>query len=204
MIDLLEVISSASTDADAQLLAHAYTYNRQKTLDDRMANERTILGALGMTTGEQFMLAIEAASIPSRVKTWFKPSEAGIDLSSAEAISIVSSMVPDVLSQPQADAVLALAYDTIKPYQTLTLCDIKRARGTLTKVAKSVAAAGYLKITTTAACEQHNPQAYAYIEALDYYKRVAGFRDVAVAGDYITEVPKGYSVLYVEDAYGVL
>ena len=98
--------------------------------------------------------------------------------------------------------ILGMANPTYKPFENNTKHDFELARGTITRKAVTQKD-GILTINTNADCERHNPQVYQYIESADFYKRVAGFRGVGVAGKYQIEVPRVAS-LYIDDAYGVV
>ena len=183
--------------------AKAFTTSSLKPIDDRMLNERRIFSLIGMLAGETLMQAIESApSIPVRVKTWFKPSEQGIDIADPNALIILVGMVASgELTQPDSDTLTAFAYDTTKPYDNSTQHDFEVAKGTITRIEKQ-AVDGWLKITTNADCESHRPQVYVDVQGV--MRRVAGFDVVSVAGDYVTQVPRGYTSYFVDNAYGVV
>ena len=105
------------------------TTQQPKQLDQRMINERTVLSVLGLSTGEQFMQAIEAsAEIPARVKGWFKPSEMGVDVLDTNAQGIIAAMVAGaVITQAEADSLTAYGYEAQPKWSGVTQGHIKKA-----------------------------------------------------------------------------
>ena len=97
MTTLTEFLSTADADSGVALAAaRAFSEQVLKPIDERMMNERTVMGLIGMESGETFMQSLEAAPdnmIPARVKAWFKPSEAGIDIATPSAIVLSASAV---------------------------------------------------------------------------------------------------------------
>ena len=108
----------------------------------------------------------------------------------------------NAVNQGFANDCMSYANTTQKPFKNATKQDFEIAKGTIARKAVTQVD-GILTINTTADCEKHNPQVYQYIESADFYKRVAGFRGVGVAGKYQIEVPRVNS-LFVDDAYGVV
>lgn len=107
---------------------------------------------------------------------------------------------PDLIAV--RDAALALANRVYYPFADVTGYDFKLAKNqTINQVVK-MPINGWLKITTTADCESHNPRIYADIQGVK--KRVASFNGVSLTGEYIAEVPSKYGNLYVDDAYSVV
>lgn len=98
--------------------------------------------------------------------------------------------------------IIAMANATYRPFKNSTKHDFALAKGTITRKAVTQTD-GILVLTTTADCEKHNPQVYQYIASADFYKRVAGFRNVEFARQYKIEVPR-VNDLFVDDAYGVV
>jgi len=192
-----------TTLADAKL----YTQSTLKSSDARMLNERGIFSLIGLADGEVLMQAIEGSvDIPARVKSWFKPSEQGIDIADPNALGILAGMVAaTVLTQANSDKLSDYAYVVTQPFADSTEHDFKLSKGTITKTPVTVEK-GYCTITTTADVESHNPQIYKKItfENGDFeYFRVAGFRDVSVANLYRVQCPS-FPDMYVDDAYGVV
>lgn len=106
------------------------------------------------------------------------------------------------VNQSFAGDCINYANSTYRPFKDSTEHDFQLVKGTITR--KAVAQVdGILTINTTADCENHNPQVYQYIASADFYKRVAGFRGVGVAGKYQIEVPR-VNNLFVDNAYGVV
>ena len=71
MTTLTEFLSTADADsATALVQARAFSEQVLKPIDERMMNERTVMGLIGMESGETFMQSLEAAPdnmIPARV-----------------------------------------------------------------------------------------------------------------------------------------
>lgn len=106
-----------------------------------------------------------------------------------------------VISSVGKAAFFGAAVETNKPFKLATLADIKRNRGTISKVTLAPVN-GWLRLKTTADCEKHNPDIYADIQGVE--RRVASFVGVEKADEYLAPVPKGYATLTVDDAYGVI
>lgn len=106
-----------------------------------------------------------------------------------------------VYSQEVEDGFFARAETQVFPYENHTEYDFKKATGAC-PVKEVSPINGWLKIATQADCEAHRPQVHASIQGI--LQRVAGFPSVSKQGEYLVQVPKGYSTLYVDDAYGVL
>jgi len=210
MTTLSEFISTADAD-DATALTQARAFSEQvlKPVDSRMANERTVMGLIGLVSGEAFMQALEAIPIeklPSRVKAWFKPSEDGIDIVSSEAISLIDTTVSDgTITADEAAVLKGYAYDTSTPFVNATLYDLLKARSKCPKSTVVVQGA-YAVINVTANCEAHNPQLHALNPRTGKSQRINGFQGVGLAGLYDALIPPEWrnSALSVDDAYGVV
>jgi len=96
--------------------------------------------------------------------------------------------------------ILAIANPTTNPFANSTQHDFALAKGFIVRIEKQ-AVDGWLKITTSADCEAHRPQVYVDVQGV--MRRVAGFDVVSVAGDYITQVTRGYTSYFVDNAYCV-
>lgn len=119
----------------------------------------------------------------------------------ANRVSAAKLVEHGVFSQYFVDTFFSRAKVVTYPLQSTTLAQVKAHRGTL--VYKPVTAQnGWAKITTTADCEPHNPQ--IFVEIMGVKQRVAGFRDVEKSGDYLAQVPVGYSQYFVADSYEVI
>ena len=63
MTTLKEFLSTADADSTIALgQARAFSEQVLKPLDDRMMNERTVMGLIGMESGETFMQSLEAST----------------------------------------------------------------------------------------------------------------------------------------------
>ena len=210
MTTITEFLSTADSD-DAVALTQARKFSEQvlKPLEGRMLNERTVLGLIGMAAGETFMQSLEAAPdsmIPARVKVWFKPSEAGIDIGSPTAVQLVDSMAKaGAITASNAGLLKGYAYDTVTPFERITLHDVLITRGTCPTVAVTQSG-GYVVITTTADTEPHNPRLLALNPRTGALVRIESFRGVSSAGNYDARVPSEWrnADLFVDDAYGVV
>ena len=134
MTTLTEFLATADTD-NAVALNQAHTFSEQvlKPLEGRMMNERTVLGLIGMQSGETFMQSLEAAPdslLPSRVKAWFKPSEAGIDVATPSAVGLIDTMAgAGAITVDEAGLLKGYAYNTVTPFERIELPDVLKARG---------------------------------------------------------------------------
>jgi hypothetical protein len=194
-------------DFDTLTQAKAHVERTLKSSDEIMLNERGIFSLIGMQSGEALMQAIEAnPNIPERVKSWFKPSEKGIDISDPSALAILAGMVSaNVLTQINSDILSEYAYVTIQPFEFSTKHDFDKAKGNINKTSV-VVENGYCTITTLADTERHNPQIYRQIDFANgdvEYIRVAGFNWVSTAGLYRAQCPN-FPLLVVDDAYEVV
>ena len=210
MANLAELLTGASPDdAVALTQARAYTEQVLKPLDERMMNERTVMGLIGMESGETFMQSLEAAPegmIAARVKAWFKPSEAGIDVATPSAIGLIDTMVGSgAITVDEAGLLKEYAYYTVTPFERITLHDVLLARNNCPTIAVTTSG-GYAVITVNVDVEAHNPQVYATNPRTNKQERINGFRNVSKAGLYDCVIPSEWrnAVLSVDDAYGVV
>ena len=210
MTTLTEFLSTADADsATALVQARAFSEQVLKPLDDRMMNERTVMGLIGMESGETFMQSLEAAPdnmIPARVKAWFKPSEAGIDVATPSAVGLIDAMAGSgAITVDEAGLLKGYAYETVTPFERVTLHDVLITRGTCPTVAVTQSG-GYVVITTTADTDRHNPRLLALNPRTSAMVRIESFRGVSSAGAYDARVPSEWRTadLFVDDAYGVV
>ena len=111
---------------------NARTVFIEKPADERMINERGVFKVLGVAKGEALMQWIEAQPIemvPARVKTWFKPSEQGVDVldSSAQAI-FYAAEVGGIISATDNAKLSEYGRDEVPEYPGLTEIKIQNAR----------------------------------------------------------------------------
>jgi len=210
MTTLTEFLSTADADsATALLQARAFSEQVLKPLDERMMNERTVMGLIGMESGETFMQSLEAAPdilLPARVKAWFKPSEAGIDVATPSAVQLINTMAgAGAITEAEAGLLKGYAYSTVTPFERITLHDVLITRGTCPTVAVTQSG-GYAVITTTADTELHNPRLLALNPRTGAQVRIESFRGVSSAGTYDTRVPSEWRTadLFVDNVFGVI
>jgi len=210
MTTLTEFLATADTDNTVALgQARAFSEQVLKPLEGRMLNERTVLGLIGMAAGETFMQSLEAAPdsmIPARVKVWFKPSEAGIDIGSPTAVQLVDSMAKaGAITASNAGLLKGYAYNTVTPFSRITLHDVLLTRGTCPTVAVTQSG-GYVVITTASDSELHNPRLFALNPRTGALVRIESFRGVSAASTYDAKVPSEWRTadLFVDNAYGVI
>jgi len=97
---------------------------------------------------------------------------------------------------------LALSSETVRPFENATLHQFLTAKGTCPR--KQVTPQnGWLRITTTAATEAHNPTVWQEPFA-GQFVRVGNMPTIEAAGEYILKVSLSYPVLFVDDPYGVV
>ena len=205
MTTLTEFLSTADADSGVALAAaRAFSEQVLKPIDDRMMNERTVMGLIGMESGEVFMQSLEAAPdnmIPARVKAWFKPSEAGIDVATPSAVGLIDAMAgAGAITEAEAGVLKGHAYNTVKPFERLTLHSVVVNRGVCPTLAVTQSG-GYVVVTTTADTEMHNPRLLALNPRTGELVRVGVFHEMAAAGTYDVKVPSEWrtSDLFVED-----
>jgi len=210
MTTLKEFLSTADADsATALVQARAFSEQVLKPLDDRMMNERTVMGLIGMESGETFMQSLEAAPdsvMPARVKAWFKPSEAGIDVATPSAVGLIDTMAgAGAITEAEAGLLKGYAYNTVTPFERITLHDVLITRGTCPTVAVTQSG-GYVVITTTADTEIHNPRLLAMNPRTGALVRIESFRGVSTAGTYDAKVPPEWRMadLFVDNVFGVI
>ena len=210
MTTLTEFLATADTDNTVALgQARAFSEQVLKPLDERMMNERTVLGLIGMQSGETFMQSLEAAPdslLPARVKAWFKPSEAGIDVATPSAVGLIDTMAgAGAITVAEAGLLKGYAYNTVTPFERITLHDVLITRGTCPTIAVTQSG-GYVVITTTAETETHNPRLLTLNPRTGALVRVESFRGVASAGTYDAKVPSEWRTadLFADNAYGVV
>ena len=126
--EIADLAAGLSVD-DAFVAISSRTTEKQKPIDQRMINERTILGLIGMSAGGAFMSAIEASpDIPARVKSWFKPSESGVDVLNGGTQYIIANLVAGgVITQDQADSITAFGIETVPEFGGITRGHVQKA-----------------------------------------------------------------------------
>jgi len=155
------------------------------------------------------MQSLEAAPdnmIPDRVKMWFKPSEAGIDVATPSAVGLIDTMAgAGAITEAEAGLLKGYAYDTVTPFERVTLHEVLLARDACPTIAVTQSD-GYVVITTTADTESHNPRLLAMNPRTGALVRIESFRGVSTAGTYDAKVPPEWRTadLFVDDAYGVI
>jgi len=168
-----------------------------------------VMGLIGMESGETFMQSLEAAPdnmIPARVKMWFKPSEAGIDVATPSAVGLIDTMAgAGAITEADARGLKGYAYDTVTPFERITLHDVLMTRGTCPTVAVTQSG-GYAVITTTADTELHNPVIWALNPRTNKPEKANQFFNVGPVGIYDRFIPITMRSwpLSVDNAYGVI
>ena len=188
------LLQDFTTLADAKL----YTQKTLKSSDERMLNERGIFSLIGLADGEVLMQAIEGStSIPERVKSWFKPSEQGIDIADHNALGILAGMVAaNVLSQANSDILREYAYVSTQPFINTTAYEFARAKKTIPYIIKNPIE-GYVKLTNNTADEF---LAIFYTE-IQGVKVRSGSVTINGAGDYLI---KTNQQIFIENYYDSL
>jgi hypothetical protein len=197
-------------DFDTLAQAKAHVERTLKSSDERMLNERGIFSLIGMQNGEALMQAIEASiSIPARVKSWFKPSEKGIDISDPSALFILAGMVSaNVLTQNNSDILSEYAYLTTQPFINSTEHDFQYANGTIKLTRVPIAwELGHCTVTTTGDCPAHTAQIYERVFFNDGtyqdVKKAHFLTQVSTQGKYRTACPSSPN-LHVDNVYAVM
>jgi len=109
------------------------------------------------------------------------------------------------ITEAEAGVLKGYAYDTVTPFERITLHDVLITRGTCPTVAVTQSG-GYVVITTTANTDRHNPRLLALNPRTGALVRIESFRGVSYAGAYDARVPPEWrgADLFVDDAYGVV
>lgn len=107
----------------------------------------------------------------------------------------------DPALQAVLDKGIAAANEVYYPHANATEYDFAKAKG-ICPIKTVTPVNGYLKITLTQDVEAHRPQVYAMVQDVKQY--VTTFGTVSKAGDYLAQVPRGYSELLVDNYYGVI
>ena len=115
--------------------------------------------------------------------------------------ALVAAEGNDAALQAVLDKAIAAANETYCPYENATQHDFAKAKGNC-PVKTVIPVNGYLKITLTQDVEAHRPQVYAMVQGVKTH--VTTFGAVSKAGDYLAQVPRGYSELLVDNYYGVI
>ena len=210
MTTLTEFLATADTDNTVALgQARAFSEQVLKPIDERMMNERTVMGLIGMESGETFMQTLEAAPdslLPARVKAWFKPSEAGIDVATPSAVGLIDTMAgAGAITEAEARLLKGYAYNTVTPFERVTLHEVLLARDACPTIAVTQSD-GYVVITTTADTETHNPVIWAINPRTNKPEKANQFFNVGAAGVYDRFIPIAMRSwpLSVDNAYGVI
>jgi hypothetical protein len=105
----------------------------------------------------------------------------------------------------EAELLKGYAYDTVTPFERITLHDVLLTRGTCPTVAVTQSG-GYVVITTTAETELHNPRLLATNPRTGAVVRIESFRGVSTVGTYDAKVPPEWrnAGLFVDSAYGAI
>lgn len=130
----------------------------------------------GTLMGEQNLAALEAFS------------QAGLPESAA-----IQSLKPSIN---------ALANPPVRPYEHVTLHEFLQAKNAMPRT-RVAAIDGWVKITTTADVEKHNPQ-ISVQPVRGLHTRVSAFSGVEAAGEYFAKVPVTATDVWVDDPYQVI
>jgi len=116
--------------------------------------------------------------------------------------ALVAAEGNDEALQSVLDKAIAIANEVYYPHANATEYDFKRAKFLPITQKEVKPVNGWLKITTTQDVEAHRHQVFVDIQGMK--QRVTGFGLVDKSGDYLAQVPRGYTSFYVDDAYGVI
>ena len=99
------------------------------------------------------------------------------------------------------DDAIAKANEVYYPHAKATTHEFMKAKGTCpVKAVEPIN--GWLKITLTQDVEAHRPQVYTTIQGVRQH--ITTFGVIGAAGDYLAQVPRGYTELLIDDAYGAI
>lgn len=105
----------------------AETVDVLRPVDDRMISSRGVYGIIGQTAGKAAMDAIKSSQSDEDVKSWFSPSEGGIDSFLIKDI-FDGLAANNVITQAEADLVKAYAYTKQPKYPGLKMGHLQDAR----------------------------------------------------------------------------
>jgi hypothetical protein len=205
---LNKVIGMRLQDFDTLAQAQAYVTTQPKLIHRDSMN--SLLASAGLYVGLKAIAQDTASPFQNLISAFLDSTDYNFMIGNSTGDSQIAALDSIISAGGDLGAamssirplILGMANPTYRPFELSNKHDFDLAKGTITR--KPVTQTdGILTITTTADCETHNPQVYQYIESADFYKRVAGFRGVGVAGKHQIEVPR-VSNLFVDDAYGVV
>ena len=115
--------------------------------------------------------------------------------------TLIAAEGNDAALQAVLDKAIAAANEVYYPYENATQHDFAKAKG-ICPSKEVTPVNGYLKITINEDVEAHRPQVYAMVQSVKTH--VTTFSTVSEEGDYLAQVPRGYSELLVDNYYGVI
>jgi hypothetical protein len=184
--------------------AKAYTQTRGKMIHRNSMN--AWLSGAGKYRRLKAIAADEAHPLGDGAAAFLDSTEYNLIQSSETGQGVIALMQALIAAegndsglQAVLDKAIASANETILPYANVSEYEWRKARGEGISKKQVTPVNGWLKITLTQDVEAHRPQVHAEVQGT--MQRVTGFGVVEKAGDYLAQVPRGYSVLYVDDAY---
>lgn len=115
--------------------------------------------------------------------------------------ALVVSEGNDTALQAVLDKAIAAANEVYHPHSNATAHDFAKAKG-ICPIKTVTPVNGYLKITLTQNVEAHRPQVYAMVQSVKTH--ITTFTEVSKAGAYLTQVPRDYASLLVDNYYGAI
>jgi|GEM_PF-6669965 len=118
-----------SGDDAADLAALRAMTVRVRIADPRLTY-RGVYALFGPIEGEQVVAAVEASAVvPPRVKSWFQPSEGGVDVTDPGTGAVLGLMVDDgEMSAAQRDTIIGFGYRTQPKYPGINAGHLQAVR----------------------------------------------------------------------------
>lgn len=115
---LKTLIESRLADTDAEIAGWCNTPSITVT-SERFVTTRTLMAELGPVAADAILTKLETAAeqmpLVNRTLLMLRPSEGGIDVALPAVVGQLNALVPDVLSQAEANSVSVLAQRLVSP-----------------------------------------------------------------------------------------
>ena len=108
----------------------------------------------------------------------------------------------NVVTAAFATAVFNAANPQFKPFENVSEYEWRKARDEEIDKKEVSVREGYLDITTLSPVESHRPVVYALVAG--EYRYITTMGEIALPDKYSCQVPRNYTTLHVDNAYGVI
>lgn len=114
----LKSLIAEQSGTDAEVVAWCNTQSITVTRE-RFVTTRTLMAELGPVAADAILTKLETAAeqmpLVNRTLLMLRPSEGGIDVALPAVVAQLNALVPEVLTQAEADSVSALAHELVSP-----------------------------------------------------------------------------------------